>query len=268
MKKHVLVANDDGINSGFLRALVEALEPYFKVSVAAPKSEQSWIGRAISRHSEIKVEKVDSLFSEGIEAWSLDGTPSDCVNIALGHLLETPPDIVVSGINIGFNTADILVLSSGTIAGAIEGSLWGHPSIAFSQTIPHEVYNEIHSKGGVPTAEFSPVLEASAEKAAQITLQTVESPPDQGVVLNVNFPNNMHREAQTETTCPAKIRLGSLYRQTKPGTYQFSYSEGTIIETDGHSDREALERGNISISPLNFSHAAQKNDKKVKKTIN
>ena len=262
MNKHVLVANDDGINSGFLKVLVQALSPYFKISVAAPKKEQSWIGRAISRHTEIEVEKITSIFPDGVEAWSIDGTPSDCVNIALGHLLETPPDIVVSGINIGFNTADIFILSSGTIAGAIEGSLWGYPAVAFSQTIPHEIYDEIHSRGGVPTPAFAPILQSSAEKSAQITIETLENPPEKGVILNVNFPNSMHKEAKTETTCPAKIKLGSLYRRNENGNYQFSYAEGSILSPGGHTDREALERGNISISPLNFSNIAVNGDKR------
>ncbi len=261
MNKHILVANDDGIKSGFLKVLVEALLPYFKVSVAAPKKEQSWIGRAISRHNEIEVEKVTSTFPKGVEAWSIDGTPSDCVNIALGHLLESPPDIIVSGINIGFNTADIFILSSGTIAGAIEGSLWGYPAIAFSQTIPHEIYDEIHSKGGEPTPDFAPILKSSAEKSAQITLETLENPPEKGVILNVNFPRNMHKEAKIVTTCPAKVKLGSLYRRNENGNYQFSYAEGSILDHGGQTDRIALERGNISISPLNFSNVAVIGDK-------
>ena len=105
-RPHALVTNDDGIESAFLHRLVEALLPDFEVSVAAPAFEQSWIGRAISRHSEIEVIPGLAYFSKDVQAWAISGTPTDCVNIALGNLLTKKPDIVLSGINIGFNTTE------------------------------------------------------------------------------------------------------------------------------------------------------------------
>ena len=101
MKPHALVTNDDGIESAFLHRLVEALLPDFQVSVAAPAFEQSWIGRAISRRREVEVIQSPSIFPSGVDAWAISGTPTDCVNIALGNLLPKLPDIVISGINIG-----------------------------------------------------------------------------------------------------------------------------------------------------------------------
>lgn len=252
-KYRALVTNDDGIHSVFLKRLVEALLPHFTVSVAAPKKEQSWIGRAISRHSDIHVEKNDTLFPKEVEAWSLTGTPSDCVNIALGHLLPSPPDIVLSGINLGYNTTEILILSSGTIAGAIEGSLWGIPSIAFSQAIPNALYSEISTNHGQTDERFSSVIQASSEKAAQLALNTVQQPPQKGIVLNINFPDSMNPGASTEKTQPAKIHLGSLYAETEKGHFHFQYSEGKRLCTNSQSDRDALNRGNISISELDFS---------------
>ena len=118
MKPHALVTNDDGIDSIFLHRLVDALLPDFRVSVAAPAFEQSWIGRAVSRHREVEVLQSPALFPEGVDAWAISGTPTDCVNIALGNLVQGPVDIVLSGINIGFNTTETLILSSGTVAGA------------------------------------------------------------------------------------------------------------------------------------------------------
>ena len=248
-----LVTNDDGIHSLFLHRLVEALLPNFTVSVAAPKKEQSWIGRAISRHSEIRVEKNNDFFPNEVEAWSLTGTPTDCVNIALGHLVSNPPDIVLSGINLGYNTTEILILSSGTIAGAIEGSLWDIPSIAFSQSISHELFPEISANNGQTDERFSAVVQASADKAAQLALETVQNPPKKGTILNVNFPDTMHAKTEIEMTQPAKIHLGSLYEETEKDCYRFQYSEGKRLCNHTKSDRDALERGKISISELDFS---------------
>ena len=135
MKPHALVTNDDGIESAFLHRLVEALLPQFRVSVAAPALEQSWTGRSMTRHGELDAILSPSHFPDGVEAWSISGTPTDCVNIALGNLLSKKPDIVLSGINIGFNTTESLILSSGTVAGAIEGVLWNLPAIAFSNCL-------------------------------------------------------------------------------------------------------------------------------------
>ena len=133
MKPHALVTNDDGIESAFLHRLVEALLPHFRVSVAAPVLEQSWTGRSMTRHGELEAIHSSSHFPDSVEAWAISGTPTDCVNIALGNLLPKKPDIVLSGINIGFNTTESLVLSSGTVAGAIEGVLWDLPAMAFSK---------------------------------------------------------------------------------------------------------------------------------------
>ena len=248
-----LVTNDDGIHSLFLRRLVEALLPNFSVCVAAPKKEQSWIGRAISRHSDIRVEKNKDFFPKEVEAWSLTGTPSDCVNIALGHLVPNPPDIVLSGINLGYNTTEILILSSGTIAGAIEGSLWDIPSMAFSQAIPNELFPEISAKNGQTDERFSSVIQASANKAAQLALYTVQNPPKKGTILNVNFPGTMHAQTGIEMTQPAKIHLGSLYQEAEKDCFRFQYSEGKRLCNHSNSDRDALMRGNISISELDFS---------------
>tara|TARA_B100000035_G_scaffold142064_1_gene120867 strand:+ start:435 stop:1217 length:783 start_codon:yes stop_codon:yes gene_type:complete len=258
MKKFsALVTNDDGIESAFLYRFVDALLPHFSVCVAAPSEEQSWIGRAISRRKTIEVQKIETLFPEKVKSWSISGTPSDCVNIALGHLLETPPDIVLSGINLGYNTTEILILSSGTIAGAIEGSHWGHPAIAFSQAIPDQLYSEIHAQNGHTDPQFSKVVQASAYKAAEIARSTLENPPPQGTVLNVNFPESMHAHASIEQTRLEKVHLGSLYESNKDGQYKFQYKEGKRLCQHSNSDRSALKRGNISISELDFSQISR-----------
>ena len=115
-----LVTNDDGIDSPLLAALVAALLAHGRVTVAAPRTEQSWIGKAISRHRELNVRVSTHHF--GCAAWEIDGTPADCVNLALGNLVEQRPDMVVSGINMGSNAGLPLILASGTVGGASEGA--------------------------------------------------------------------------------------------------------------------------------------------------
>jgi 5'-nucleotidase len=258
MKPHALVTNDDGIQSAFLHRLVEALLEHFDVSVAAPASEQSWIGRAISRHNPVEAIPCADLFHHNVQAWSISGTPTDCVNIALGNLLPNKPDIVISGINIGFNTTETLILSSGTIAAAIEGAQWGIPAIAYSKCIPSHLFDAIaNANGHTSEGEFSNSIYHACQHAAKLALKTVQSPPKPGTVRNVNFPVNTTDSTATEQTFPAKIKLGSLFSETSPGTYKFRFAAGTEDKSQMNSDRAALERGNISHSLLDFSKIGQ-----------
>ncbi len=253
-KTHALVTNDDGFDSGFLRALVNALLPHFDVSVAAPASEQSWIGRAVSRRSKIKVIQIKEIFPAAIQAWKITGTPTDCVNIALGNLLSKPPAVVISGINIGFNTSEALILSSGTIAGALEGSLWGIPSIAFSQCIPHHEFEKIASSKGLDLGNFQKTLDTSAAHAADLAVEVMLNPPPNHAVTNINFPSSIHANSTIEETYPTKIRLKSLYEKDHSDqTYKFRYSDGQILDANPQTDRAALLRGSISRSILDFS---------------
>lgn len=253
MKPVVLVTNDDGIDSEFLHLLVKALTEHFRVHIAAPADEQSWIGRAMSRRKDIHVVDRIAEFPDCESAWSISGTPTDCINIALGNLLEEPPDTVVSGINIGYNTTEALILSSGTIAGAFEGALWGLPAIAFSQSVPSEVFESVRDTNGQTKGSFSDTLRCSASHAARITLSTLSSPPPKGHVININFPEQTSADTQLRDAVPAKIHLGSLYKEKSPGVFGFHFHEGITVEPDTQSDRAALEAGYISQSILDFS---------------
>lgn len=258
MKPHALITNDDGIESAFLHRLVEALLVDFTVSVAAPAFEQSWIGRAVSRHREVEVIHSPSIFPAGVDAWAISGTPTDCVNIALGNLLPAQPNIVLSGINIGYNTTETLILSSGTVAGAIEGALWNLPAIAFSKCVPHHLFEAIRDSKGQTTGDFTDSLASAADRARRIALDTLRTPPPPGCVVNINFPAETHASTPLEETIPAKIHLGSLYSETSPGKYAFRYSDGAILEPHDQSDRAALDRGSISRSLLDFARIGQR----------
>lgn len=258
MKPHALVANDDGIESAFLHQFVDALCQDFDVTVAAPAFEQSWIGRAISRRQEIEVIHSPAIFPDGVDAWAISGTPTDCVNIALGHLVKRPVDIVLSGINIGYNTGEILILSSGTIAGAIEGAFWGLPAVAFSKCVPNHLYEGIQKNKGKAEGEFKDSLIAASRHASSIALETLKKKPPYGTVLNVNFPADTQDNTPCEKTVPAKVQMGSLYAETSPGKYIFSYTDGVTVKPNNlQTDRSALEHGKISLSILDFTCIGQ-----------
>ncbi|MFO8027573.1 MAG: 5'/3'-nucleotidase SurE [Opitutales bacterium] len=253
MNPHALVTNDDGIDSAFLHRLVEALLPEFRVSVAAPAFEQSWIGRAMSRRDEVEVIHSPATFAGTSEAWAISGTPTDCVNIALGHLLPEKPDIVISGINIGYNTTETLILSSGTFAGAFEGAQWGLPAIAFSMCVPHELFPEVSRSKGQTSGNFARSLANAADRAALISKATLDDPTPAGTVVNINFPPETRETTAIVETRPAKVALGSLFEESRPGKFRFSFHPGKVIHAGSGTDRGALDEGHISRSLLDFS---------------
>jgi 5'-nucleotidase len=188
---HLLVTNDDGLDSVFLHELVHALlAAGHRLLVAAPAGEQSWIGAAKTRHRPLRSRQADRGF--GCPTWSVDGTPSDCVNIALAHLLpaDAPAiDGVVSGINIGRNTSLAFIIASGTIGGAWEGALHGLPAAALSQDIPMSAFARLREAGGKPEPELHDTLRLTAQHAARIAPELLgQTTPRTFTVHNLNFP--------------------------------------------------------------------------------
>jgi len=125
----VLLTNDDGIHAAGLKALYQELKSDFEVHIVAPDSEMSAVGHAITLTSPLRVQEVyrnGNFFGYGVK-----GTPADCVKIAVQELLETAPDVILSGINLGANVG-VNVLYSGTVSAATEGAFLGIPSAAVS----------------------------------------------------------------------------------------------------------------------------------------
>ena len=128
----ILISNDDGVFAEGIKALAhEAARRGHSVTVVCPDQERSATGHGLTLQSPIRAEQADGLFADGIRAWACSGTPSDCVKLALGKLLENPPDLVLSGINHGPNLGSD-VIYSGTVAAAMEGTLEGLPALAVS----------------------------------------------------------------------------------------------------------------------------------------
>ena len=252
MPKHILITNDDGIESGFLHAIARALSSHFEITIAAPAKEQSWIGRAVSRRRPVRVEQHPEL---PWKAWTIDGTPTDCVNIALGNLLPEPPDAIVSGINIGYNTTIPLLYCSGTVAGALEGAMWGLPAFAVSQEIPDEIFAEVTEKQGQLTPEWQSLLDANAVHAAELIKRILSDGSDHpdAIVHNLNYPSRPRQPYETVITVPAPLQELPFYKQDASGDYVFHFQHGNTVECDQKTDREALAEGEVSHSILNFS---------------
>src|SRR5262245_49372530 len=123
--KRILVTNDYGVHSEGIKVLAEALLPLGDVTVVAPMQEASAIGHALTLRRPLRIETIAP------KIFGIDGTPTDCVNLAISHVLKAKPDLIVSGINKGWNLGDD-VTYSGTVSGALEGALLGIQAIAVS----------------------------------------------------------------------------------------------------------------------------------------
>ena len=175
---HILVTNDDGVHSPGLLALKRALEPLGDVSVIAPDSNRSAIGRGITIHHPLHVEEVR--LADGSPAFATDGTPVDCVRFGTLGLVEgPPPDIIVSGINLGVNLGDD-VTYSGTVAAALEGILLGYPAIAVSAQA-----TDLDAAQWDGTAYD---FRAAADFVARLVPRVLEGHVSSRVLLNVNAP--------------------------------------------------------------------------------
>jgi len=251
----LLLTNDDGIDSVFLLELArELIAEGHDLSIAAPRSEQSWIGAAKSRNRGVHSAKVDR--GLGCPTWIVDGTPSDCVNIAVGHLLAKPPEGVISGINVGLNASLGFIIASGTVAGAWEGALHGLPSIALSQDVTFEMYEHLKAEGGKPDEALLATLKISARIAARLSPKLLAStPPCSFIIHNVNFPSPCRMDTPLRRTVPARMMVPGLFSpQSDDGTHRLIYKMGTDVSPpEPLTDRAAVAAGFISHSILDYT---------------
>lgn len=252
----LLITNDDGLDSVFLRELVRALRAAgHDCAVVAPAREQSWIGAAKSRHRPVHAASADRGF--GCPAWSVDGTPADCVNLALAHLLPAGfrPAAVVSGINVGSNATLGFILASGTLAGAWEGALHGLPGLAFSQEVGAGAYDRLKKSGGAPDAGLLATLQTSAAHAARlVSALAATTPPRSFTVHNVNFPLDCRPDTELRRTVPARALVPALFGPADAaGDHRFVFQSGEDLSPDAPlTDRACLAAGEISHTILDF----------------
>ncbi len=253
----LLLTNDDGLDSVFLHALARALSAAgHELAIVAPLREQSWIGAAKSRHRPVASAVAD--LGLGGPTWCVDGTPSDCVNIALAHLLprEFRPEAVVSGINIGRNASLSFIPASGTIGGAWEGALHGLPAVALSQDLTAEAYAAVKEADSKHAAGILASLHEAAAHAARLAPDLVAvTAPRSFVVHSVNFPFPCRADSTVRRTVPARLVTAGLFSPAADdGTHRFIFQSGTDVSPAAPlTDRAALDAGHISHTVLDYT---------------
>jgi len=256
----ILLTNDDGYKSAGFLPLLKELSEDFSVVTVVPDREKSWIGKAVTKKSPLKLKKTKL---NGFDIFTINGTPADCVQIGLYNVLDSFPNMVVSGINQGSNVGHARILSSGTVGATMEASIEGVKALASSQRIPRDIKKTLDlfdEKNYV-------VFENAAKITKKLTKILINKEFDDDIDLfSANMPFNVSLDADIEITKPFKEPYGKLFYETK---------EGLVLRTphldfenlqDG-TDLKALSEGKVSLTPINLSLFKEGSIEKVEKLI-
>lgn len=234
----ILVSNDDGIDSQGIFVLVKHLREIADVTVVAPHREQSAVGHSITMQMPLRTTKF---FKMGeFFGYAVDGTPADCVKMGIKNIMEERPDLVVSGINHGSNTA-INIIYSGTVSAAREAAIMDVPSIAISLT-SHTSHN----------------FEYAGKVAKVLARMVIEKEADipKGTLLNVNVPDVPEEEIKGfALTAQGKSKWDDNYEERKdPYGRSYYWLTGNLIESDNDTstDQGAVRNKYVSVTPIHF----------------
>jgi 5'-nucleotidase len=224
----ILITNDDGYRSEGIKALADAARALGDVVIVAPVDEASAIGHALTLKRPLRLESI----ADGV--YAVDGTPTDCVNIAVTQVFKRLPDLVLSGINKGYNLGDD-VTYSGTVAGALEAALLGVPGIAVSLRATRGTYDFTHA----------------AQAAVAVAEAMTQRPLPPRTFLNINVPKGQPRGFRVTVQASRNHVTSVAERHDPKGRAYFWIEEG---QDDWHpharSDYEAVREGFVSVTPL------------------
>ncbi len=246
----ILVTNDDGIFADGLRILANELNNIADVIVVAPDRELHGMGASISLHEPVRAKEMKPIV-EGVESYAVEGTPADCVILALGKLAKDKIDLVVSGVNRGLNLGDDVIIS-GTVGAALQGYVHGLPAIAVSTPLSDNPYFE-------DAAKFAALV---VKKFKTVDIKT-------NACLNINLPRLPRAEIKgVKLTYPASRNHTDTVEERYESKRQYYWFVRQWVNkpTDEKTDTWAIEKGNISISPI-FVTPANQSHKAVSESL-
>jgi len=232
----ILLSNDDGIDSRGLAVLAKSLKEIGEITVVAPRTEQSAVGHAITMKMPVRVTEY---FKNGdFFGYAVDGTPADCIKMGIRNIMKTKPDLVVSGINHGSNTA-INIIYSGTVSAAREAAIMDVPAIAISLT-NHDPKD----------------FKFAADIAKKIALDVAKNKMPKGTCLNVNVPDIPQEEIRgILLTKQGTSKWDDIYEERiDPYGKKYFWLTGDLMETDTSldTDQNAVRNNYVAVTPIHF----------------
>ncbi|MGB9678573.1 MAG: 5'/3'-nucleotidase SurE [Thermoanaerobacteraceae bacterium] len=229
---YILITNDDGVQAEGILNLAEFLKKDYNTTVVAPERERSAVGHAITLHKPLRLNMIKS--EENLNIYSVNGTPSDCVKLGIEVVLKKRPDIVISGINNGFNLGTD-ILYSGTVSAAVEAAIYGIPSIAVS------------------LSENADIKEPKIYSFLNMLIQNIISKGiPKHTLLNINIPENI--KGIKATLLGKRIYIETFQKNFDPRGKEYYWMAGKIAESDNNekTDIISVKNGYISITPIHF----------------
>jgi len=226
----ILLSNDDGYFAPGLAALAEALRPFADITVVAPERDRSGASNSLTLDRPLILRQAPGGF------YYVNGTPTDCVHLAVTGMLDHQPDMVISGINHGANMGDDTIYS-GTVAGATEGYLLGVPSLAVSLASHHGKY-----------------LDTAAQVVVDLVQRIQASPPAEPMLLNVNVPDCPREDIRgvQVTRLGRRHKAESVVKTVNPRgqTVYWVGAAGAAQDAGEGTDFHAVAKGFVSVTPL------------------
>ncbi|MDD1703409.1 MAG: 5'/3'-nucleotidase SurE [Methanoregula sp.] len=255
MKPAILLTNDDGINSLGIWAAYEALSPIADVTIVAPATQQSAVGRSISIFEPIRANPV---MINGVKGWAVAGKPTDAVIIGL-YALRLAPALVVSGINIGENLSYESIMTSGTMGAALEASNQGTKGIAFSLQV--EDQGDKFDDPGQSAQSFDESKKVVRDIVSRILKHGFCPNAD---VINVNIPSQV-KGGYEVTRLARKLFQTGVEKRLDPRGRPYFWINGPLLEDgDDGTDVHAIRKGNVSVTPITLDCTAYAAENEIK----
>lgn len=248
---NILLTNDDSHDSPLFLLAIELLKDFGEVSIVVPAQEQSWKGKSMTRFGTLYVDRIDL---HGTAAWSVSGTPADCVNLGIWNLLERKPDVVVSGINIGHNTGLGFFMASGTLGACFEANIAGIPALALSQAMTYQDHRLWYGERTFNTESLARMTTNTRRMLPAIWRAHVEPAMDHAVTWNVNLPDHL----EEPVIVPA--RLGHTFYQrcfSQRGDQYYHDLQPFEVDLEPDTDQAIVRTGRLSATLIDLTTIGQ-----------
>jgi 5'-nucleotidase len=249
-KMRILVTNDDSQDSPLLEYLLDELKGLGDLQIVVPKEEQSWTGKSISRFESLETSEVEIA---GVPACVLSGRPADCVNFGAYHLSDEKPDLVISGINIGYNCGVSYIMSSGTVGACIEANIAGIPALSLSRRMAPETYQRWSNERCFSTEEITQIRREVKLIMSELKEKIISRTDflNEPITWQVEMPQDLSDQWSLEAGRLGHSFYGSLFEQRENGSYGHNLQKHDLDPRED-ADVNIIARGNVSVAKVDI----------------